>query len=521
MSGGMRNEIGDGPSVKALKYITKQLARMQEIIAASGGGGGGSATAANQVIGNNSLASIDGKTPALSAGRVPVDVQNSILPSGASTSANQTTANNSLSSIDTKLTSQATSANQLTEISSLSTIASKDLLITGQGGQTAVGQNIILPIAGTSAYDISGYKSIAIQIIPTGTVSSGVVTFEASNDGVTFVAIPLYDEASLTANPISTVSPATGVNRFFLGPVHWRYFRARISTVIGGGGSLQAIAIINKEPYTPDIFTITQATAANLNMTATLASTTLSGGQTAHSAASTGNPVRVGGRVAPTTIATQDTSLVAGDASEFAITTAMQQVIKANAASELDYNFFLSTAGTVTTVQTLVQASGTASIRNYVKSIKIASDALGAAGNLWILDGALTISSIAITTGLVTTSVAHDLKIGDAFVFTALAAGTGVSTNTIYYVTSVGSTTTFNFAATPGGANVVPSVAYTGTTGYRVFDQIRLQTTALPMTIFNFEQPLRSNPNMAINILIPSSLTSGSIYLTVNGYRGF
>lgn len=38
-----------------------------------GGGGGGDASAANQVIGNASLASIDGKTPALVAGKVPVD----------------------------------------------------------------------------------------------------------------------------------------------------------------------------------------------------------------------------------------------------------------------------------------------------------------------------------------------------------------------------------------------------------------------------------------------------------------
>jgi hypothetical protein len=39
---------------------------------ASGGGGGG-ATAANQVIGNASLSSIDSKTPALVGGKVPVD----------------------------------------------------------------------------------------------------------------------------------------------------------------------------------------------------------------------------------------------------------------------------------------------------------------------------------------------------------------------------------------------------------------------------------------------------------------
>ena len=71
------------------------------------------------------------------------------------------------------------------------------------------------------------------------------------------------------------------------------------------------------------------------------------------------------------------------------------------------------------------------------------------------------------------------------------------------------------------GANVVPSVAYTVATMYRILDQIRLQTTALQPTVITYEEPLKTNPNMAVNFLIPTSLTSGNIYLTINGYRGF
>lgn len=67
------------------------------------------ATEAKQDAGNTSLASIDGKTPALVAGRVPVDgsgVTQPIsaaslpLPTGASTAANQATGNASLAAID-------------------------------------------------------------------------------------------------------------------------------------------------------------------------------------------------------------------------------------------------------------------------------------------------------------------------------------------------------------------------------------------------------------------------------------
>lgn len=247
---------------------------------------------------------------------------------------------------------------------------------------------------------------------------------------------------------------------------------------------------------------------------------TLSSGQTAHSSASTGSPVRIAGRIVPTTIATQETTLIAGDASDAGITTNQQLIVKDNSTSELDFNVPVTSLATTTTVQGLVQASGTASVRNYIKSIRVANDALGAAGNLLFLDSALTVSSIAITTGLATTSAAHDLRIGDVVVFTALAGGTGVTANQLYYVTSVGSNTTFNFATAPGGANTVPTVAYTGTTMYRVFDQIRLQTTA-GERIVTYSQPLKGIANTIMNFLIPTSLTSGNIYISVNGFRGF
>lgn len=250
--------------------------------------------------------------------------------------------------------------------------------------------------------------------------------------------------------------------------------------------------------------------------------TTLSNGQTAHSTASTGSPVRVGGRVVPTTIATQDTTLVAGDASDVGVTSAQQLIIKQSSTAELDYAFNFSTVASTTTVQQFVPASGTASVRNYISQLALSTDALGTGGVAWILDGALTVSSIATGTGLCTTSVAHDLKVGDSVVFTALAGGTGVTVNTVYYVTSVGSATTFNFALTIGGANVVPSVAYTGTTMYRILYQQHFRATGIPQTIMiSFPNPLRGNANMITNFLIPTTMTSGTIYITSTGYRGF
>lgn len=58
-------------------------------IGSGGGGGGGDASAANQVTGNASLASIDGKITAVNTGAVVIS--SSALPSGAATSAKQDT----------------------------------------------------------------------------------------------------------------------------------------------------------------------------------------------------------------------------------------------------------------------------------------------------------------------------------------------------------------------------------------------------------------------------------------------
>jgi hypothetical protein len=131
----------------------------------------------------------------------------------------------------------------------------RDIFVTGEAVQTAAGQNILLATAGTGAFDSLGSeyaaRSAYLQIVPTGTVSSGVVSFEGSNDGTTFVPLPLFDAASLGSAPVTSYNPATGTSRFFEGKVRYRYFRARISTIIGGGGSLQCLSRFSQSDYVP------------------------------------------------------------------------------------------------------------------------------------------------------------------------------------------------------------------------------------------------------------------------------
>jgi hypothetical protein len=462
-------------------------------------------------------------------------------PNGQTTSANSapvvlsTSQETILSNLDTDLgtTSETAPASdtatsglngRLQRVAQRLTTLIEDIFVTGQSAQTATVNNILTTTSGTAASDLTGYRTASVQVVSTGT--AGTFIFEGSNDNTNFQTIPVFSQLILTGTPITGAITASATQLIYVFPVNFRYLRLRIATTITGG-SIQAFSKFSQTNFTPAILQIAQATAANLNVNVgtlpTLGTlTTLANGQTAHSSASTGSPLRIGGRVVPTTIAAQDATLLAGDASDAGISTGQQLIIKESSTAELDFNFNFSTVASTVTVQPFVPASGTASVRNYIRQLAISTDALGTGGVAWILDGALTVSSIAITTGLCTTSTNHDLKIGDSVVFTALAAGTGVSTNTVYYVTSVGSATTFNFALTIGGANVVPSVAYTGTTVYRILYQQHFRSSGIPQsTIITFPNPLRGIANMITNFLIPTTMTSGTIYITSTGYRGF
>jgi hypothetical protein len=134
----------------------------------------------------------------------------------------------------------------------------------------------------------------------------------------------------------------------------------------------------------------TVALGAGAAAIGTVGVTSFTGGQTANSAASTGNPLRSGGRVVQTTAATQDQTFVAGDAGELPLTTGSQVIVKPYGTAENDWQFASATAGIVntTTAVTFKAASGTAGIRNYITAIQINTEAVGAATELAIRDGA-------------------------------------------------------------------------------------------------------------------------------------
>lgn len=110
-----------------------------------------------------------------------------------------------------------------------------DTFITGAGGQLALNQNVVLAVAGSGPLDVTNARSIAIEIVPSaGTVTSGAINFEGSNDGANWVPMLMYDKAAMYNAPVSSYTIAASTPRFFLGNVFFKYFRARISTAITG-----------------------------------------------------------------------------------------------------------------------------------------------------------------------------------------------------------------------------------------------------------------------------------------------
>jgi len=251
----------------------------------------------------------------------------------------------------------------------------QDLYIVGQSAQTAVVNNILSTSAGATATDATGYRSAMIQVVSTAT--GGTFIFEGSNDNVNFQSILVYNQNLATGTPISAAITATASATGYIFPVNFRYIRLRIATTITGG-SIQAFSKFMQTPFAPAVNQIAQSVGTNLNVG-------VSNGANAHSSASSGAPVRIGGRVNTTL----DTTLIQGDACDAFMTTAGQQVQKPYGTAENDWQYAAAAGGiTNSTADVAIKTAGAANIRNYITSITIMSEALATATELVIKEGA-------------------------------------------------------------------------------------------------------------------------------------
>lgn len=377
----------------------------------------------------------------------------------------------------------------------------QDSVVTGQSAQTATVNNILTTTAGSAAIDLISYSSFSIQVV--STASGGTYIFEGSNDNTNFVTAAVFNNTTGSGSLIIAAVTASSGTVVYHGTRAFRYLRLRIATTITGG-SIQSFSLLCRTSFAPSVYSIGQTAASLLNATIV--------GTVANSSASSGAPVRIGGRVAPTT---PDLTFAAGDVADVMISSGQQVIEKPFAPAEYDYTF----NGVVTNSTTALvfkNAAG-ATTRNYVTSIVVNSDALATASEIVIKDGAVSSTSVSAN---VLTSGTHDYKIGDAVVFSGVGSYTGISTATTYYVLTVPSATTYTLSTTPNGSTATITGSGTATSN-RILFRSKLQTTSFGPASFVFPTPLRGMPNGTLDFQCVTASVTGSVYYNISGYIGF
>ena len=326
-------------------------------------GTGGSATVTNYALeSGGNLAAVSGNTGTTATN------------TGATATSAATIAANTAATVTN--TARIPAQGFTSPTTSLPVVFCSNVTATGPAAQTS--SNNILTTDGT-ATGCEQYNGVLLQVRSTAGISAGVVTFEQSADGTSWAAMQVFDVVSQSANPVTTLTIAANAVRLFAASLFCRFLRVRISTTVVGG-TVQGMAVLSQNSPLPLTRNVQQATASQLNATVVGSGNFTVIGAAAHSAASSGNPVRVAGRV--NTAA--DTTLVAGDACDLVMTSAGQQVQKPYASAELDWQY---TGVLTTTTAQAVRAAGAAGVRNYVTGLQY-QNTNATTTTVLVLDGA-------------------------------------------------------------------------------------------------------------------------------------
>ena len=242
-------------------------------------------------------------------------------------------------------------------------------------GGTAVSSSNPLPVAQTDGLAVSGtvtsaavlfttsmlnYESITVQVTSAG--SSCTITYETSEDGVNWQSTSGLS-VSNTGATANTVTSATAIILQF--PRKASIFRARVSTY--GSGTVSVVGTLSKAPV------------AQLGLLA------ISGGLSPEGGGGGTNPIVVGLECRTSS----KTSVSNASMIRPIATTDGRQVVRLNSIPENEWVYAAASGGitNTTTAATLVAAQA-AGVRNYLTSLQISSDALGAATEIAIRDGA-------------------------------------------------------------------------------------------------------------------------------------
>ena len=242
-------------------------------------------------------------------------------------------------------------------------------------GGSAVSSSNPLPVAETDGLAVSGtatsaavlfttsmlnYESITVQVTSAGT--SCTVTYETSDDNSNWVVCAGLTVTNAGSNSYTTTTTTALALQFARKAL---YFRARVSTY--GSGTVTAIGTLSKAPAVQQGIMY------------------IGGGWSFEGGGSGTNPIAVGleGRTSSKTSVTNATLV------RPISTLDGRQVIRLNSIPENEWVYAAASGGitNTTTAATLVAAQA-AGVRNYLTSLQLSSDVLGAATEIAIRDGA-------------------------------------------------------------------------------------------------------------------------------------
>lgn len=289
-------------------------------------------------------------------------------------------------------------------------------------------------VATAAGYDSQrkGWNSGDTAITSNNTAAPGTMFIMGNEDGNAWVADQLV---ASTAGASTSMRGSRVINL----PDEFTnlYFQIRVlnSSVAPASNTTLTIGTISIENYTAtpvSSYNTKPQTTANASLMGAV-QTLITNGQTAHSLASNGNPVRVGGKVTTTL----DTTLIQGDASDLMQTSAGQVIQKPFGSAENDWQYAPPVNGISNSVTAVtIKAAGAASIRNYITGITIMAEALGAATELVIRDGAAGTVLFRIkipVTGLVTNQINFPTPLkGTAATLLEIATLTASGTGSVY-----------------------------------------------------------------------------------------
>ena len=241
-------------------------------------------------------------------------------------------------------------------------------------GGTAVSSSNPLPVTETDGLAVSGtatsaavlfttsmlnYESITVQITSAGT--SCIIAYETSDDNSTWISIGGLSFTNTGSSALATTSSAVGGIQFTRKGL---YFRARVSTY--GSGTVTAIGTLSKAPVFQHGLTY------------------IGGGASAEGGGAGTLPIAIAAEARTSSkTSVSNATLVRPIA-----TTDGRLITRLNSIPENEWVYAAAANGitNTTTAVTLVAAQA-AGVRNYLTSLQLSSDALGAATEIAIRDG--------------------------------------------------------------------------------------------------------------------------------------